>query len=251
LSGIVLANIGTQIRHFKFIVQFFINIFRGVIMKRLLIAVFVVIGFMLMSGCSEKSESIVSPAESVGPAASVQHESVAKAEASEPMGSIFSGKTIKNLITLIPLPAPMWKNDPGSSSTALITSRYGGRVRVNYSYSSVFGKRVSVSATFTVPPGSIDKDTYVTMSLDSKYIGLKFKPGGLKFKVPAELDFSASGLDLSALPFGKSVSLYYVDLLTSAFEKVKASGVSAGKFQGTIVCNNAQINHFSRYAFGY
>jgi hypothetical protein len=220
-------------------------------MKRMLIAVFVAVGFMLMSGCSDKSDSILSPAESVGPVASVQHESGTKVEAAEPMGAIHSGKTIKNLITLIPLPAPISKNGPGSSSTGLITSRYGGRVRVDYSYSSVIGKRVSVSATFTVPPGAIDKDTYVTVSLDDKYIGLKFKPGGLKFKVPAELDFSASGLDLSALPFGKSVSLYYVNLLTSTFEKVNASGVSASKFQGTIMCNNAQINHFSRYAFGY
>jgi hypothetical protein len=220
-------------------------------MRRMLIAVFVVIGFMLMSGCSEKSESIVSPAESVGPAASVQHESVAKTEASEPMGAIFPGKTIKNLITLIPLPTPILKNDPGTSSTGLMTSKYGGRVRVNYGYSSVGGERVGLSATFTVPAGAIDKDTYVTMSLDDKYIGLKFKPGGLKFRVPAELDFSVSGLDLSSVPFGKSVSLYYVDFLTSTFEKVNASGVSVGKFHGTIVCNNAQINHFSRYAFGY
>jgi hypothetical protein len=239
------------LRFYKFIFQFFINIYGGVIMKRLLIAVFVVIGFVLMSGCSDKSESIVSPAESVGPEASVQHQSATKAKASEPMGAISPGKAIKNLITLIPLPAPMSKNDPGSSSTALITSRYGGRVRVDYSYFSIFGKKVNVSATFTVPPGAIDKDTYVTMSIDDKYIGLKFKPGGLKFKVPAELDLSASGLDLSALPFGKSVSLYYVDLLSGTFEKVHTSGVSAGKFQGTVVCNNAQINHFSRYAFGY
>jgi hypothetical protein len=218
-------------------------------MKRMLIAVFVAVGFMLMSGCSEKGDSVLSPAESPASADKVQHQSGIKTEPAEPMGWA-SGQSIKDLVTLIPLPTPLW-DSPGSSSTGLITGRYGGRVRVNYSYFSVFGKRVSVSATFTVPPGAIDKDTYVTMSLDNKYIGLKFKPGGLKFKVPAELDFSASGLDLSSVPFGKSVSLYYVDLFGSTFEKVNASGVSAGKFQGTIVCNNAQINHFSRYAFGY
>jgi hypothetical protein len=219
-------------------------------MKRLLIALFVIIGLMLMSGCSEKGDSVVSPVESPAPVAKIQHESGTKTEPAEPMGWIQPGQIINNLVTLIPLPTPSW-NSAGSSSTGLITSRYGGRVRVDYSYFSIFGKRVSVSATLTVPPGAVDKDTYVTMSLDDKYIGLKFKPGGLKFKVPAELDVSASGLNLSSVPFGKSVSLYYVDLFGSTFEKVHASGVSASKFQGTIVCSNAQINHFSRYAFGY
>jgi hypothetical protein len=238
------------LRFYKFIFQFFINIYGGVIMKRLLIAAFVVIGFMLMSGCSEKSDSILSPAESLQPTAGVQKESGTKAEAMEPMASIQPGQIVNSAITLLPLPTSYW-NSPGSSSTGLITSRYGGRVRVNYSYFSIFGKRVSVSATFTVPPGAVDQDTYVTMSLDDKYVGLKFKPGGLKFKVPAELDFSASGLDLSSLPFGKSVSLYYLNFLGGTFEKVNTSGVSASKFQGTLVCNNAQINHFSRYAFGY
>jgi hypothetical protein len=219
-------------------------------MKRMLIGVFVVAGFMLMSGCSDKGDSILSPAESLQPTAGVQKESGTKAEAMEPMASVQPGRATNCAITLLPLPTSYWKS-PGSSSTGLISSRYGGRVRVDYSYFSIFGKRVSVSATFTVPPGAVDQDTYVTMSLDDKYIGMKFKPGGLKFKVPAELDFSASGLDLLSLPFGKSVSLYYVNLFGGTFEKVNTSGVSAGKFQGTIVCNNAQINHFSRYAFGY
>jgi hypothetical protein len=219
-------------------------------MKRMLIAVFVAIGFMLMSGCSEKSDSLVSPVESPAPVAKIQHESGTKTEPAEPMGWIDPGQIIKNLVTLLPLPTPLW-DSPGASSTGFISSTYGGRVRVDYTYFSILRKRVGVSATLTVPPGAVDKDTYVTMSLDDKYIGLKFKPGGLKFKVPAELDFSASGLNLSLLPFGKTVSLYYVNELTSTYEKVNASGVSAGKFQGTIVCNNADINHFSRYAFGY
>jgi hypothetical protein len=219
-------------------------------MKRILVTVFVSVGFLLISGCSDKGDSVLSPAQSPAPVAKVQHQSGMRPEPAEPMSCIQPGQIINNPVTLIPLPSPPW-NRTGSSSTSLITSRYGGRVRLAYSYFSKLGKRVTVSAMLIVPPGAIDNDTYVTMSLDDNYVGLKFKPEGLKFKVPAELNFSAMGLDLSMVPFGESISLYYVNLFTSTFEEVNALSVSSSKSQGTIVCYDAQISHFSRYAFGY
>jgi hypothetical protein len=220
-------------------------------MKKFFVVMLAVVVFLLIAGCSDRSESILSPTDSPAPGTSVQPGSNTKVESPTPLASTQPGISTNCAITLIPLPQPAWDNGLGASSRSLITHDFGGQVRASFSYISVLGKRVSVSATFTVPPGAVDKDTYVTMSFDDKHIGVKFIPGGLKFNIPANLDFSASGLDLSIVPSGVPISLYYVSDYSLTFEKQKTSGISANKWSGTLVCNDGQINHFSRYAFGY
>jgi hypothetical protein len=223
----------------------------GVVVKRKLTALLVVAVFLLVGGCSEKSESVVSPIDSPSPVTSVRPGANIKAESPIPTASIQPGSSVNCVVRLIELPLPLWGTNPGASSTSYITSSSGGQVRVSYSYTSILRKLVRISATLSIPPGAIDKDRYITMSLDDKYVGLKFKPGGLKFNIPAKLDFNATGLDLSVVPFGAQLSLYYVNDFGSATEKEKAKKISANAFYGSLVCDDGEIPHFSRYAFGY
>jgi hypothetical protein len=217
-------------------------------MNRKITAMIVVAVFLLVGGCSENGQSLLSPVNSSPPATSVTQGSNAKADAPEPMGVIRPGQSTNCAITLIPLPQAVWNSVPGSSSSGLITASSGGTLRANYSYYSILGKKVTLSATFTVPPGAVNRDTYVTMSFDGLNVGVDFLPNGLKFNIPAELDFSASGLDLTTLPLGVPVSLYFVNW---TFEKQNALSISTNKWYGILVCKDAQIKHFSRYAFGY
>lgn len=220
-------------------------------MNRKLTVLLVVAVFLLVGGCSEKSQSVLSPIDSPSPVTSVNQGSNAKAESPEPMASIQPGRSINCSPKLLQLPLPLWGANQGASSTSYITSSSGGKVSVTYSYTSILRKLFRVTATLSVPPGAIDKDTYVTMSVDDKYLALKFKPSGLKFNIPAELDFNATGLDLSILPFGAPISLYYVNDYGVMTEKENAESISANRFYGSVVCNDGEIPHFSRYAFGY
>jgi len=221
----------------------------GVLMNRKITAMLVVAVFLLVGGCSEKSQSILSPVDSPPALTSVQPGANTKAEAPTPLASIKPGSNVNCGVTLLPLPLPLWGDSPGASSTSYITRSSGGKVSVSYSYYSILRKQVRISATLTVPAGAVDKDTYITMSLDDKYVAVNFKPSGLKFNMPAKLDFNATGLDLSVVPIGVPISLYFVDFLT--VEKEKAGSITANRFYGSLVCSNGEIPHFSRYAFGY
>lgn len=219
-------------------------------MNRKLTVLLVVAVFLLVGGCSENSQSLLSPVDSSPPATSVNQGSNVKGNAPEPT-AIQPGQSTNCAITLIPLPRALWNIGQGTSTTGLITRSSGGKLSANYSYMSVLGKKVTVSATFTVPPGAVNQDTYVTMSFNTLNVGVDFIPNGLRFNVPAELDFSASGLDIASLPLGVPVSLWFVNLYPWMFEKQNALSISTNKWYGTLVCKDAQIKHFSRYAFGY
>ena len=139
-------------------------------MKKVFIVVLVLAVFMLISGCSDNSQSVLSPVESPIGATSVQSASNAKGESPAPMASIQPGHSINCSPKLLQLPPPLWGYNQGASSTSYITSSSGGQVSVTYSYTSILRKLFRVTATLSVPPGAIDKDTYVTMSLDDKYV---------------------------------------------------------------------------------
>jgi hypothetical protein len=220
-------------------------------MKRVFIVLLVLAVFMLISGCSEKSESILSPVDSPASVTSVQPGSNGKVEAPAAVASIQPGRSINCSPRLVQLPLPLWGTNQGASSTSYITSSSGGQVSVTYSYTSILRKVFRVTATLSVPPGAIDKNTYVTMSVDDQYLALKFKPSGLKFNVPAKLDVNATGLDLSIVPFGAQLSLYYVNDFNVVTEKENVEGISTNRFFGSLGCDDAEIHHFSRYAFGY
>jgi hypothetical protein len=220
-------------------------------MNRKITALLVVAVFLLVGGCSENSQSVLSPTDSPSPVTSVNQGSNTSAESPAPMASIQPGRSINCSPKLLQLPLPLWGANQGSSSTSYITSSSGGKVSVSYSYTSILKKLFRVTATLSIPPGAIDKDRYITMSVDDKYVALKFVPGGLKFNVPAKLDVNVTGLDLSILPFGAQVSLYYVNDSGVVTEKENVGGINTNRLFGSIRCDDADINHFSRYAFGY
>jgi hypothetical protein len=197
----------------------------------------VVIGFLLIGGCSDSSQPVLSPIDSPTAGGTVQQGAVAKA--------------VSGAKTQIPLPVPLVGKNKGGSSTGYITVSSGGQVSASYSYTSILNKLVQISATFSVPPGAIDKNINVTLSLDDKYVAVKFIPGGLKFKVPAKLTYNATGLDLSMVPVGAPISLCFVNDSEQVTEEENTESISTDPSCGSLACKNGDIPHFSRYAFAY
>jgi hypothetical protein len=204
-------------------------------MKRIVQVVFVVILVLLLSGCSEKNQAVIAPG-----------------EASVSQASLQGLTRPQSHVNLIPLPKPQLTVDlEDATSRGTVSARFGGVMSLNFKYPSVSGKTIALRALLYVPPGAVERDTHVTMSLDDEYVGVKFKPQGLNLDVPAKLDFSASGVDLSAVPVGMPISMYSVDLYTATYKKGLGSGLSASRLRGGVVCNSGEVRHCSQYVFGY
>jgi len=110
---------------------------------------------------------------------------------------------------------------------------------------------VTVTATLSIPKKALSNDQYISMTLDDSKLKIDFDPDGLQFNVPAELSYTATGLDLSSLPAGVTLKLYYCNQKTGKFEQMTSASITYDRKSGTLTCLNAEIPHFSIYAFGY
>jgi hypothetical protein len=130
------------------------------------------------------------------------------------------------------------------SATARITVRYGGQLTLNTS-----GQGPYVAATLTFPKGAVSQDVTITMTLENQTLAFDFDPDGISFNQPATLDVYARGLDLSGIPFGARLKLFYDN--GRQLTPMQATSISVNPLTGELWCNNGLIPHFSRYAFGY
>jgi hypothetical protein len=161
-------------------------------------------------------------------------------------------------ITFIPLPkAPAGlKKDGVISDTKLIRASKGGKLQVGCSYQGATDV-VTISLTLTIPKYALPYDQYLTMTLDqttlagSVDVNVVFGPHGTNFLKPALLDVDAKGLDLSSIPKDASVELYYFNPDSGGYELMNAKKESCNLKKGEIKCDNGELPHFSRYAFGY
>ena len=133
-----------------------------------------------------------------------------------------------------------------SSAGQWIRARSGGNVEIDEHF-----RGVAVSVTLSIPKKALSDDQYISMTLDDSKLKIDFDPNGLQFNVPAELSYTATGLDLSSLPAGVTLKLYYCNQKTGKFEEMNAENITYDRLLGTITCVNADIPHFSIYAFGY
>jgi hypothetical protein len=130
------------------------------------------------------------------------------------------------------------------SVTERITVRDGGQLAIN-----TFGQWPFVVASLTFPKRAVSQDVDITMTLDDQTLAFDFDPDGISFSKPAMLDVYARGLDLSGVPPWKKVKLFYCD--GGQWVEMKTGRVSANAWTGELSCDNGEIPHFSRYAFGY
>jgi hypothetical protein len=133
-----------------------------------------------------------------------------------------------------------------SSAGQWIRAKSGGDVEIDEHF-----RGVAVSVTLSIPKKALSDDQYISMTLDDSKLKIDFDPNGLQFNVPAELSYTVTGLDLSSLPDGVTLKLYYCNQKTGTFEEMNAKSITYDRKSGTITCVNADIPHFCIYAFGY
>jgi hypothetical protein len=140
------------------------------------------------------------------------------------------------------------------SDSELIRTKIGGTLNVTFSYKGKTGK-VDVNVTLKIPAGALPNDQVLTMSVDeqtlSGFVDLTFGPHGTMFLTPALLNINATGLDLSSVPPNAKVQLYYYNPTTNTYELMVVKNVFIDLKNGAIKCQDGQLPHFSRYAFGY
>jgi hypothetical protein len=155
-------------------------------------------------------------------------------------------------IQLLELPGTTGMNLAKTSSIASSILRWvsvdsGGELESNEQFGTV-----TVTATLSIPKKGLSEGRYISMMLDnSKLLQIEFNPEGLQFKVPAKLSCTATGLDLSSVPVGAEIKLYYCNQKTGKFEEMNSASITYNRKSGTLTCLNAEIPHFSIYAFGY
>ena len=158
-------------------------------------------------------------------------------------------------ITFIPLPASSsLKKEIQISDSKAIDAEKGGKLEVSDTYQGKNGT-VTVSAKLTILADALPCDETLTMTLGeetlSGAVNVIFGPHGTKFIKPALLNIDAHGLDLSMIPPNANVQLYYLNLDNNKYELMTVKKTSFDIKQGQIKCQDGQLPHFSRYAFGY
>ena len=88
----------------------------------------------------------------------------------------------------------------------------GGTLTIKGQYQTNTKFRMTtLTATFNVPQNSLSNNQFILMSFDDTKLQVRFNPHGLQFKVPATFSYTATGVDLSALPAGTEIKFFYVD----------------------------------------
>lgn len=149
--------------------------------------------------------------------------------------------------TVIKLPLKSGLNSEIFSVTQKINGIFGGSIPYNHSYTSSNGNLVQVESVITFLPGSFLGSRNITVSLDGNIAALNFDPG-MVFLLPATLNATISGLDLSAYTGSSNVDFYFI-ADNGALTQVNHDGVSVDNATGALSVTNAKINHFSRYGW--
>jgi hypothetical protein len=156
-------------------------------------------------------------------------------------------------IQLLELPVTAGMNLAKKYSVASwISADEGGELEISEQFRN---KRrhntATVTATLSIPENALNEDRYISMLLDDSKLQIKFNPDGLQFNVPAKLTYTATGLNLSSIPVGTEIKLYYCNEETGMLEEINTGGITYDVESGTFECHDGEILHFSEYAFGY
>jgi hypothetical protein len=133
-----------------------------------------------------------------------------------------------------------------SSTSDWVSANLGGYLEIREQF-----KGVRVFATLSIPRRGLNRDQYISMTLNDQEVKFDFNPDGLQFNKPAMLNFRYTGLDLSSVPVGADLKLYYLNEKKGTLEEMHAESITYDTASGTVTCVNAEIPHFCIYAFGY
>ncbi len=154
-------------------------------------------------------------------------------------------KTQGKTIIMLPAKADMSVEDTFTSAQT-INGISGGEIHLVKSYLASNGKTVSIDCKLTVPANSSFADSRdITMQVSNE-AGVDFFPS-MTFNQPVILNFRITGLDLSGIN-PNDVEFFYVDQNNNLSPTVN-DGVTVDKSTGTLTVVNAQLPHFSRWAY--
>ncbi len=154
-------------------------------------------------------------------------------------------KTQPKTIIMLPDKADMNVEDVFTSSQT-ISGISGGEIHLVKSYQASNGKTVDIDCRLTVPANSSFADSReITMQVSDE-AGVDFFPS-MTFNEPVILNLKITGLDLSGIN-PDDVEFYYVDQSGNLTPTVN-NGVKVDNSTGTLSVDNAQLPHFSRWAY--
>lgn len=148
-------------------------------------------------------------------------------------------------IIMLPATANMNVNEIFSESQD-IDGEAGGEIHLVKSYVASNGQTVTIDCKLTVPANlSFDDFRNITMEIGGQ-AGVDFFPS-MTFNEPVILNFTVTGLDLNGVN-PNNVGFFYVDGNGNLFP-TNNEGVSVNLSTGTLTVVNAQLPHFSRWAY--
>ncbi len=148
-------------------------------------------------------------------------------------------------IIMLPDKADMSVEDTFTSSQT-INGISGGEIHLVKSYLASNGKTVNIDCRLNVPAnGSFADSRDITMQVSDE-AGVDFFPS-MTFNEPVILNFNITGLDLSGVN-PDDVEFFYVDQSGNLAPTVN-DGVTVDPASGTLKVVNAQLPHFSRWAY--
>ncbi len=156
----------------------------------------------------------------------------------------------------------MPKPEPGAPLSKLITDyemitpEKGGQLRVafgyNYYTTSGLRKQFQVMLSLTFPPYAVSDTIVAAMTVDDlvlrSRVDILFNPHGSTFLKPAYLDCIVNGMDVAGYAPTDQFYLYYYD--NGTWVKMITRRIDFRYDQGALMCENGELPHFSRYAFG-
>jgi hypothetical protein len=161
----------------------------------------------------------------------------------DPLNGIYDSQA--KTIIMLPAKADMNVEDVFSSSED-INGVSGGEIHLVKSYLASNGQTVNIDCRLTVPANlSFDDFRNITMQVGGQ-AAVDFYPS-MTFDSPVILNFTVTGLDLSGIN-PNNVGFFYVDQNGNLAPTVN-DGVSVNLATGTLTVVNAQLPHFSRWAY--
>ncbi len=213
------------------------------------------LGLVLISGCADNSP-VAPVSEQSGPSARGMY--VTTTCGAMLNGTMTSGSSATSTdcsqvtsITAVVWPVPNQPTDVLKDSV-YVTPSSSGTVKVKWSnWDPSHNKLSTVSFTLKIPAGAVasPKTISITVDKNAPQITAEFGPSGLVFLKPALLDVSASGLDLSASSATSHIDLWYVNN-TGWVGTMQYSRFLFSPLRGSLIAQDVQIPHFSRYCFG-
>jgi hypothetical protein len=216
--------------------------FKGVLMSRYISILILAVFLSGLGGCDDNP--VQAPVQSTAPT-SAQQQGLLKSLIQPLLQPLLN-------VQLLTLPKSLLSLAPSQYKTqSWVTSQSGGQLSLDVKYPTfLIFDVVHITSTFTVQPHAISQDELITMTLNTSNLEFDYSPQGLQFSTPATLNCAATGLDLSTVPSGTPIELFYCEP-NGSYDEIPAGSITYDVKTGTVTCCNAQISHFSQYAFGY